>query len=170
MNDENFNENPSLCYQCGKCSTGCPVAEDMDILPHQILHLLSLGMEHNVLDKKTIWLCAGCYTCAVRCPNDIDITSVMDHLRQKAIENNIPCPLPEILHFHTTFIKDLSRRGKIFELRMMCEYNLRIKKPLNNAALAPKMIRQGKLKLKPPKRVKGFKKWLKQSSKSNKAK
>ncbi len=159
--DAYFKENPSLCYQCAKCSTGCPVAGEMDILPHQIMHLISIGMEEQVLDKKTPWLCAGCYTCATRCPNDIDITSVMDFIREKAVENNIPCPIPEVLTFHQTFIKDFSRRGKVHELRLMSEFNLRVKTPFKNASLAPKMLMKGKLKTIPPKHVKGFKKWLK---------
>ncbi len=30
------------CYQCGKCSAGCPLAADMDFPPSQIMHLLQL--------------------------------------------------------------------------------------------------------------------------------
>ncbi len=156
-----YKENPSLCYQCGKCSSGCPISEEMDLLPHQIIHLLGIGQEDEVLDKKTPWMCAGCYTCAVRCPNDIDITAVMDHIRQKATAENIPCPVPEIKAFHENFIKNLSRRGRVHEIRMMGELNLKLKTPFKNIALAPKMIKEGNLKIKPPKKVKGFKKWLK---------
>ncbi|MDR3604234.1 MAG: 4Fe-4S dicluster domain-containing protein, partial [Syntrophaceae bacterium] len=31
------------CYQCGKCSAGCPVAPEMDLLPHQLVRLAVLG-------------------------------------------------------------------------------------------------------------------------------
>ena len=65
-----LHENPSFCYQCAKCSAGCPVAEEMDLLPHQVIHAVALGEEAEVLDAETMWICAGCYTCAVRCPND----------------------------------------------------------------------------------------------------
>lgn len=136
------------------------MAGQMDLMPHQVMHLLALGMEERTLDKKTVWLCASCYTCATRCPNDIDITAVMDYLRHHAIEQGIKCPIPEIYDFHNVFLKDLARRGKIHEVRMMAGYNLRIKKPLKNALLAPKMFLKGRLKLKPPRKVKGFKKWL----------
>ena len=69
----------------------------MEILPHQLMHYLSLGMEEKPLAANTIWMCAGCFTCAVRCPNDIDITSVMDALRQKSIRMGLPCPKPGVL-------------------------------------------------------------------------
>ena len=154
-------EKPSLCYQCAKCSAGCPVAEEMDVLPHQIMHGLSLGMENEMLDTKTIWMCAGCFTCAVRCPNDIDITSVMDDLRGKAVEQNHKCPRQDVLKFHKTFLKDISRRGKVHELRLVAEYNLKKGKPFDNISLGPKMILKGRLPLLPPKAVKGFKTWMK---------
>lgn len=154
-------ENPSLCYQCAKCSTGCPVADDMDLLPHQVIHLVSLRMADRALRTNTIWMCAGCYTCAVRCPNDIDITSVMDDLRAKAVEQKIECPVPEVLAFHRNFIKNFSRRGRVHELRMMGEYNLRIRKPFHNAALGPKMFLKRRLHLLPPKKIRGFRRWIK---------
>jgi CO dehydrogenase/acetyl-CoA synthase alpha subunit len=55
----------------------CPVAFAMDYKPNQICRW-SLGMKERVLSSKTIWVCASCYTCSTRCPNDIDIAKVMD--------------------------------------------------------------------------------------------
>lgn len=153
-------ENPSLCYQCAKCSAGCPVAAEMDLLPHQVIHLASLGMEDRALRSATIWLCAGCYACAVRCPNDINVTAVMDELREKAVAQGVPCPRPEILKFHQAFLNDLARRGRIHEMRMMGEYNLSVGKPFNNAKLAPRMILMGRLRLLPPRALRGFKSWM----------
>ena len=157
------NENPSLCYQCAKCSAGCPVAEDMDVLPHQVIHLASMGMQDRVLKSKTIWTCAGCFTCAVRCPNDIDITSVMDGLRTQAAKEGIECPLPHVATFHKTFLNDLSRRNRIHEVRMMGEYNMRTMRPFHNAMVGAKMFFKRRLHLMPPKSRKGFKTWLKKT-------
>ena len=59
------------CYQCGKCTAGCPLASEMDYSPHQILRMLQLdlpGMEEEVLGALSIWLCLTCETCATRCP------------------------------------------------------------------------------------------------------
>jgi heterodisulfide reductase subunit C len=76
------------CYQCGKCTAGCPMTDDMDILPNQVIRYLQLGME-DVLDSKTIWICASCFTCGVRCPHGIDISKVMEALRQITLRKNI---------------------------------------------------------------------------------
>jgi len=73
-------QNVYVCYQCGKCSAGCPVATEMDLLPNQVLHLVQLGDE-RVLECKSIWICAACFTCSVRCPRDIDLAKVMEALR-----------------------------------------------------------------------------------------
>ncbi|WP_052316104.1 4Fe-4S dicluster domain-containing protein [Desulfomonile tiedjei] len=61
------------CYQCGKCSAGCPMAPEMDILPHQLVRLAVLGNHDRIVDSKSIWLCLSCHTCGARCPNGIDV-------------------------------------------------------------------------------------------------
>lgn len=80
-------QNVYACYQCGKCSAGCPIVDHMDILPHTIIRLLQLGSEEEILNSKTIWLCSSCMQCAVKCPKSIDVTRVMDTLREFAKRN-----------------------------------------------------------------------------------
>ena len=74
-------ENVDLCFQCGACSSGCPMTEEMDYLPSKIIRLVQLGLD-EVLDSKTIWICTTCFNCEVRCPRGIDVANVMDALRQ----------------------------------------------------------------------------------------
>jgi heterodisulfide reductase subunit C len=69
------------CYQCGKCSAGCPMVSLMDLLPNQIIRLVQLGQIDEVLKSKTIWLCASCFTCTARCPKGVDLAKVMEALR-----------------------------------------------------------------------------------------
>ncbi len=77
------------CYQCGKCSAGCPIVEEAETLPNQILRLVQLGQREDVLDSKTIWLCASCYTCVSRCPRGVDLSKVMEALRQMVLRKRL---------------------------------------------------------------------------------
>lgn len=77
------------CYQCGKCSAGCPIVEEAETLPSQILRLVQLGQREDVLQSKTIWLCASCYTCMSRCPRGVDLSKVMEALRQIVLRKKV---------------------------------------------------------------------------------
>lgn len=79
--EEISGQNLFKCYQCGKCSAGCPVVSDMDILPNQVIRLLQIGESNHALNSKTIFLCATCFMCESRCPKGVDVSSVMDALR-----------------------------------------------------------------------------------------
>jgi heterodisulfide reductase subunit C len=76
------------CYQCGTCSAGCPYVDDMDITPDEVLRYIILD-RREVLNSKTIWICSACFTCAERCPRDINITKVMESLRQIVLRHKI---------------------------------------------------------------------------------
>lgn len=78
-------QNLRACYQCGKCSAGCPMVDSMDILPNQVIRLVQLGMEHEAVGCETIWLCASCVMCYARCPRGVDLSRVMEALRQIAL-------------------------------------------------------------------------------------
>ena len=77
------------CYQCGKCSAGCPMAFAMDLLPNQVIRLVQLGLEEDIAKSKAIWLCASCVTCSVRCPRGVDLARVMEALRLLTLRKNI---------------------------------------------------------------------------------
>jgi heterodisulfide reductase subunit C len=70
------------CYQCGKCSAGCPAVSQMDILPNQIIRYSQLGLKDELLHSRSIWICASCMTCNARCPKGINIAEVIEALRQ----------------------------------------------------------------------------------------
>lgn len=75
-------QNLMACYQCGKCSAGCPMAAYMDVLPNQIIRLAQLGSEEELLQSKAIWMCASCLACNTRCPKGVHIAEVIESLRQ----------------------------------------------------------------------------------------
>ncbi|MBD3415418.1 MAG: disulfide reductase [Candidatus Aminicenantes bacterium] len=80
--EELSGQNLLACYQCGKCSAGCPSVDQMDILPNQIIRFAQLGMGQELTESKSIWICASCMTCNVRCPKGIDIAEVIEAIRQ----------------------------------------------------------------------------------------
>lgn len=73
------------CYQCGKCSAGCPMAAHMDVLPNQMIRMAQLGMQKQLLATNAIWMCVSCLTCNSRCPKGIRIAEVFEALRRMAL-------------------------------------------------------------------------------------
>ncbi len=46
---DEIGQNVYLCYQCVKCTSGCPVGEFFDWQPNQIMRALQLGQEDIAL-------------------------------------------------------------------------------------------------------------------------
>lgn len=87
------------CYQCGKCSAGCPAAYVMDMGLRQVMRAIQLGLNEEALGSSTIWLCVFCQTCSARCPAEIDIARVMESLRWLAAAEKSK---PTEKEFHNT--------------------------------------------------------------------
>lgn len=85
----------SSCFQCGKCTAGCPCIDSMDILPNQIMRLLQIGEKDEVLNSRTIWICDSCFTCESRCPKGLDIARVMEAVRQIILRTNVDKVRPD---------------------------------------------------------------------------
>src|SRR4030042_6002979 len=103
--DQMSGEKVSACFQCEKCTNGCPVSFSMDIVPHRLMRCIHLGLKDQVLRSDTIWVCASCETCTTRCPNGIDIAHVMDTLRQLSKRQGIKPAQYSIPIFHSAFLK-----------------------------------------------------------------
>lgn len=85
ISGEDFNK----CYQCGMCTSGCPVADEMDIMPNQVNMMLMLGQFEELLNSQTIWICVACFECGERCPHNIDLAKINEALREIKIRENI---------------------------------------------------------------------------------
>ena len=79
--EELSGQNVFDCYQCGNCSSGCPVVDYMDIIPNQVMRLAQLGATEDILNSETIWICSACLQCSTRCPKGIEVAKVMEALR-----------------------------------------------------------------------------------------
>ena len=135
------------CFQCKKCTNGCPVAFAMDLMPNQVMRMIQLGQKKELLESKTIWICASCQTCTTRCPNDIDIAHVMDGLRRLCREEGVK-PAEEIVpKFHDSFLEAIKSRGRVHELEMIMRYKLRTRDFFADQKLGMVMFSKGKIKL-----------------------
>ncbi|MCL2808333.1 MAG: 4Fe-4S dicluster domain-containing protein [Coriobacteriia bacterium] len=130
------------CYQCGKCSAGCPVSHAMDLMPRELIRLMQLNSWEEVLEAKTPWLCASCVTCVTRCPQDVDLPSLMEEVRRASkAAGKRPIKEPDI--FDDLFIKGIYQNGRSNELYLMMKYNLTSGHPMQDALNAPHLLLKG---------------------------
>src|SRR4030042_1909226 len=122
MIEELSGQKISACFQCQKCTNGCPITFAMDISPHKLIHLLQLGQTDEVLRSDTIWVCASCETCTTRCPNDIDIAHLMDSLRQLSRRQGVEVSQYSVPIFHSVFLSSIKRHGRVHETEMALTY------------------------------------------------
>ncbi|MFQ5924593.1 MAG: 4Fe-4S dicluster domain-containing protein [Dehalococcoidia bacterium] len=148
-------EDVSRCYQCGKCSAGCPIASEMEILPDRIIRLIQINSKDTVLGSSTIWLCASCETCFTRCPEEIDLATVMDVLRKLSMEGGYRCPEEGILRFNRFFLASVKNYGRIHDLGLIVRYNLASRRPFKNLGQGIALFRRGRIPLR-PQRIRGM--------------
>ncbi len=139
----------NMCFQCGKCSSGCPVSYAMDINPTQVIHLARLGQKEKLLKSKAIWLCASCETCTTRCPHKVDIAGVMNSLRILALKEKVEPGVPEIPIFAKSMLTTIKAFGRTFELGFIGLLKLKTGNIKKDLFLGIKMLIKGKLKLLP---------------------
>ncbi len=137
------------CYQCGKCSAGCPIAEEMELPPNQVIRFLQLGLSDVALRSKTIWLCASCETCTTRCPREVDLAAVMDALRNIAVREGIRSPERNVTFFNRIFLRLIKRYGRVFEMELIGRFNTGTFNFFKDIMKAPKLFFKGRLKLWP---------------------
>jgi len=144
-------QSPMLCYQCGKCSAGCPVRDYMDESPNQVVRLVQLGFDDEALKTSSYWLCAGCLTCSSRCPQNFDLAKFMDALRQTAIKEKTVIAEKDSVKFHKAFLNQVKKHGRMFEFGLARDYKLSTLNLLQDVDVAPEMFLKGKIAIFPHK-------------------
>jgi heterodisulfide reductase subunit C len=107
------------CYQCGKCSAGCPVVEEMDIVPSEAIRFLQLGQAEHVLGSRTIWVCASCLQCASRCPKGVEFSSICDALRVIVLRRRLSNPKKDADELSAAMKSDAPQMGVVGALRKL---------------------------------------------------
>lgn len=135
-----------LCFQCQKCTAGCPVVEYADITPHQVIRLVYLDVADTTLASSMIWLCSACETCGARCPNGIRISEVNDTLRQMSAAARREKE-KRTATFHRMFLADVQNRGRVHESMLMARFKLKTGDLFSDLDLGLQLFRKGKLPL-----------------------
>ncbi len=141
-------ENISTCYQCYKCSNGCPVAAEMDLLPHRIIRHIINGNREKVLGSKSIWMCLQCMTCSVRCPNNIDIAHVINTLRKVSVKLSMEAQKDRWL-FDNLFLDSVKTHGRLYELETIMKYKMAKKDILSDTKMGIDMLLKGRMGILP---------------------
>ena len=129
------------CYQCGKCTAGCPLAEGMDLMPREVIRYLQIGAIDVVLDAKTPWICAQCVVCSSRCPQNVDICSTMRVVRL-ASKHAGKRPVPEADIFDDEFIANVRAHGVSNEQYLAAAYNLKSRHFMQDMGNATRMLKR----------------------------
>ena len=141
------------CYQCGKCTAGCPMARFMDLAPSQVMRLVQIGDAAalaKLLTSTAIWSCAGCLTCTERCPKKLDPAAIMDGLREMSYRRGmVSARQKKVLAFHRAFLKLVEHTGRMSEMPLTGLYKMTTGDFFSDVTLAPAMMLRGKLPLVP---------------------
>ena len=146
------------CFQCRKCTNGCPVTFAMDLYPDEVIRMAVLGQRETVLACRTIWVCAACEMCTTRCPNDVKIAELMDCLKEMAVREGVPCIQPRISNLHQAFLNNIKKWGRLYEAALLPAYLLNSDKLMDewksgnwrySMKLGRQMLSRGRLSLWP---------------------
>lgn len=111
MSGEDF----SLCYQCGKCTAGCPMAADMDLPPTLVMRYMQMGMSDDLKKASSRWDCVGCLVCGSRCPKLCNPAKVMEALRNLDMQTGVH--VEELDRLPVNFVRKAPQQAIVSGLR-----------------------------------------------------
>ncbi|MEE9455644.1 MAG: 4Fe-4S dicluster domain-containing protein [bacterium] len=147
--EEHLGHPLSQCYQCGKCSAGCPAAYTMDEPPNRVIRFLQLGLYDRVLEQNSYWVCSSCETCTARCPRNVEVKEIMELLRHDAYRRGVTSGERVVFVFHKAFLKTVKWFGRLYEPGLIILNNLLSGHFFKDVAAVPRMLLKGKIKLFP---------------------
>ncbi len=138
----------SCCYQCGKCTAGCPAGRFMDNPPALLMRLIQINKIEQALSSESLWWCVGCGTCTARCPQNMEIAGTLDALRSIAIRENIVSKDIEqkrVNAFHQAFLNTIRKSGRLSEIALVNSYKLKTGTFMQDMDAGLKMMLNGKI-------------------------
>lgn len=143
------------CYQCGKCTAGCPRSACMDKVPNQLIRLLQIGDGDSALKADAIWQCVSCETCTTRCPKKVDCAAIVDALREMSYKSGVTSKQQvAVVLFQKAFLDNVRRNGRLNEIELTLQFKLegfaamrRLGFLFKDAMLAPELQKRHKLHL-----------------------
>lgn len=145
------------CIQCGTCSGSCPTSYAMDYTPREVIAAFRAGMLERVLKSNTIWLCASCYYCTVRCPSGIKLTDVMYELKRLTIEFDLAQEHAKAPVVSKLFVDTVNKNGRVSEAGLVSKFLLKTN-PFAIFKMIPralKLLIRGRMPL-IPRKIKGI--------------
>jgi len=141
------------CLQCGTCSASCPASAAMQYPPRAVLAALRAGMLDRVFESNTVWLCASCYSCTVRCPAGIPFTEVMYELKRLGIRKGLLNKRYSGIALAESFVDVVEKHGRSVDAELIRRFILRTHpfKIFSFMPLGWKMFRKGRVALRPRK-------------------
>ena len=128
------------CFQCGKCSAGCPMRVSWSTRRTGSCGFLQLGQWERVLAGRSIWYCASCETCSTRCPNKVDLAAIMDALRKLSWDSDGPSKESYVQLANRLFIENIRTYGRQYEMRLGAVFNMKSGQFLKDLMLGPKLL------------------------------
>jgi heterodisulfide reductase subunit C len=139
----------SICFQCKKCTSGCPVSKMAKCPPSEIMRRLHLSSGDEILESDILWMCVSCETCSARCPMGIDVAAVMDALRKLAREKGASKQEGNVPLFNRAFLKTVQIFGRTYDIAMITAYKLGTLKLMDDTEKFPTMLKKRKIALLP---------------------
>lgn len=139
----------SKCFQCKKCTGGCPVSKLVKYPPSEIMRRLHLGAGNEILESDILWVCVSCETCSQRCPMEIDVAAVMDALRKLAMEKGASKQKGNVPLFNKAFLKTVQLFGRTYDMAMIAAYKAGSLKLMDDTEKFPTMLKKRKIALLP---------------------
>jgi ferredoxin/nitrate reductase gamma subunit len=95
--------NIEACFNCGNCSSVCPLSTDEENFPRRMIRYAQLGMQDELQSSRELWMCYYCGECTATCPRQADPGEFMAAARRYAMAKYDRLGLAKMLYTSRVF-------------------------------------------------------------------